>query len=424
KAVLTDRDIIAIPTPVKGDTFVWDAAQPYLSLRISRTGARSWCFIRSNRSGRNVRVKIGSWPEMTTEQARAMAREIIDSWNPETGVNLDRVENKYRRKVATYSTAFQAYVNGHLRVFRKATSVRDAESGFRRFCERFHDVPVGDITSLDVQTWVNWLGDSAGQSTANRQFNVLKACLRWCDIHGIIELKKDPTAGVRLFREQGRQRYVMPHAEMPRLKEALDARPGTSSDAIWMLLLTAQRKSTVLSMEWSEIDFANRLWLMPAEKLKQQRNHVVPLSDLAMDVLTRRFESRETAAFGDYVINTAGSRWVFPSYSGSGHITDIDHAWQKIRGEAGLEDVHLHDLRHTAASMMGITGASAFQIQQALGHSTSRMSERYTHLNTESIRAAIEAAQRLLMPQDNPSSSPDDLALRRTHRKQRLVEEA
>ncbi len=72
---------------------------------------------------------------------------------------------------------------------------------------------------------------------------------------------------------------------------------------------------------------------------------------------------------------------------------NIDYRWRQIRKEAQLGDLHIHDLRHTAASWMGQNGGSAFAIQRMLGHSSSKMTERYTHLNIAAIRNEMEAAQ-------------------------------
>jgi len=105
----------------------------------------------------------------------------------------------------------------------------------------------------------------------------------------------------------------------------------------------------------------------------------VPLNAGALEVLSGlpRLESSE---------------FVFPSHRGGGHYEGTPKVWKRIRAMAGLEDVRLHDLRHSFASVAVSGGASLPIIGALLGHTNSATTQRYAHLHDDPLRAASEAA--------------------------------
>ena len=152
-----------------------------------------------------------------------------------------------------------------------------------------------------------------------------------------------------------------------------------------LALLTGQRKSNVLQMQWSEIDLrkAEESWRIPGRKTKTKRNYVVALTPDAAAILARRIQSKTT----DYV---------FPSESQSSnkpYRASIQHAWARICDRAGFDDLNIHDLRHTAGTWMALNGASAFQIKEALQHANVATSQRYIHMANSDVRSVMAAAQ-------------------------------
>jgi integrase len=83
----------------------------------------------------------------------------------------------------------------------------------------------------------------------------------------------------------------------------------------------------------------------------------------------------------------AGSPYVLPAERGDGHFVGIQKAWQHIRGAAGLDDVRIHDLRHSFASIAVSGGDSLYLVGKVLGHRQSRTTERYAHLMDDPLRA-------------------------------------
>ncbi len=395
KPDLTDALIVNLQSK-ESEYFIWDARRPHLGLRIYPDGRRDWYYVRRIKMRLN-KLKLGTWPRMPVHDARDKAEEIDGAL--EFDIQPGVMRQRLRKETRTYRQAFESYMDGHLRQHTAPRTVADAEMGFQRYCARFHDVPVAQIQSIDVQTWVNETAEEFGAATANKQFTFFKACLNWCLIHDVIKLLRDPTLGVKRFAEYGRERYVKPGDEFDRLMRALRNHPCDSSDAIELLLFTGLRKSNVLAMRWEHVDFANRCLSVPARTTKQRKPLVVPLTEAALNVLNRRSQLQ------------VFTPWVFPERTRqptkTGHIAAVEATWRIVRKEAGLSDMVLHDLRHTVGSTLGMSGASAFMIQRALGHSSSRMTERYTHLAVDPLRDAMEKAQQYLKGQpEQPIPGP------------------
>ena len=82
-----------------------------------------------------------------------------------------------------------------------------------------------------------------------------------------------------------------------------------------------------------------------------------------------------------------GSPYVLPAERGDGHFVGIQKPWQRIRAAAGLDDVRIHDLRHSFASIAVSGGDSLYLVGKVLGHRQSRTTERYAHLKDDPLRA-------------------------------------
>ena len=86
------------------------------------------------------------------------------------------------------------------------------------------------------------------------------------------------------------------------------------------------------------------------------------------------------------------SEWVLPATTGDGHIVGLQRAWETIREWCGLEEVRIHDLRHSFASFAAADGASLYLIGKVLGHTQTRTTEKYAHLNDDPLRAVADRA--------------------------------
>lgn len=137
-----------------------------------------------------------------------------------------------------------------------------------------------------------------------------------------------------------------------------------------LLLSTGARKSEIATCEWDWVDWDSRLIMLPDSKTGAKPLY---LSESAVQVLkTQQIITRDP-----------DSDYVFPGYKRDSHIVNISKPWKLICEEAGLTDVRIHDLRHTAASIAVGQGVALPIIGRLLGHSPTQTTARYAHVDND-----------------------------------------
>jgi integrase len=205
----------------------------------------------------------------------------------------------------------------------------------------------------------------------------------WAVSHELMDT--NPAKGVQVAKTRKLERFLS-DAEASKLLAMLSDRTATGAmnrqhaDVIRLLLFTGARKSEVLGLRWSEVDLLRNRLSIPPERTKcGSHNGIrrIPLGTPARDIL-RKIER--------------SSEYVFPADRNgrSGHMTGIQKTWKQVCDLCGLGNMRLHDLRHSFASFAIANGESIFLISNVLGHSTTRMTERYLHLRDEDVRGLAE----------------------------------
>lgn len=331
------------------------------------------------------RITIGSYPDWSVAAARDRARELkreVDRGNDPMGERHDD------RTAATVHDLWLRYEREHL-PHKAPRAQADDRAMFRDYIlPDLGRLKVKDVRPADIDALHRAIS-MRRKIRANRVVEVLSKAFslatRW-------EWRPDnPCDGVRHNPEEPRSRYLRSD-ELTRLAAALDQHSEqTSADAIRLMLLTGARRGEVLGATWSMFDLEHGIWIKPSAHTKQRREHRVPISAAALDVLCRR-KSIATGAF------------VFPGRNG-GPLTDVKRTWQAVRSEAGLPDVRLHDLRHTYASLLASAGQSLPIIGALLGHTQPQTTARYAHLMDDPLRAATEHVGSLVISMRPPAPS-------------------
>ena len=174
---------------------------------------------------------------------------------------------------------------------------------------------------------------------------------------------------------RGRVRFLSPD-EQERLLQACRAshKPGLYP-LVFLALTTGARRGELLSLRWQAVDLA-RGWLR-LEQTKNKEPRAVPVPTVALELLRQwRQEAAETA---DVFPRTSRTPWPY------------EYAWQKALLKAGLAgSFRFHDLRHTAASHLAMSGASLIEIAEILGHKTLAMVRRYSHFTQAHTQGVVE----------------------------------
>lgn len=184
----------------------------------------------------------------------------------------------------------------------------------------------------------------------------------------------NPVRGRRF--DNARNRYLSVDEAQRILKATEKSRNKQLKSIILLLLFTGARKSELLHAEWKHINLERREWLIPLSKTGKARH--VPLSQAAIDVIEQlpRFEK---------------CPYLVPNPKTKEPYDCIKRAWDTVRDAAGVPDVRIHDLRHSAASFMINAGIDLYAVGRVLGHADHKSTMRYSHLANETLLAAVEA---------------------------------
>jgi len=365
----TKQAIQKLPRPKKGMATYQDLRERGLSLYVTRGGAITF-FVRKRINGRDERVKLGNFPEMTVEQARIAALQTKAAIAGGANPNQERMK---LRKEITFEELFYEYMERYSKPHKKSWEFDDRE--VRKFLSHWFTRKVSSITKQEIGKLHDKLGRENGMYQANRVLERIRAMF-----NKAIEWGWDgtnPSIGIKKFREKSRDRFIQPD-ELPRFHAALaQEKNDTARDYILMSLYTGARKSNVLAMQWDEVNWERGEWRI--EETKNGDPVTLPLVPAAIELLERR--RRMT-----------NSPWVFPNAQGTAHYADPKKAWKRVLNTAGITDLRIHDIRRTLGSYQAITGASLPIIGKSLGHKSQQATAIYSRLNLDPVRESLVRA--------------------------------
>ena len=217
--------------------------------------------------------------------------------------------------------------------------------------------------------------------TCNRPVIFLRYMLNLASDWGIPNLERNPAKKVQLFEETQRQRFLSPF-EMRALINALENDENVqAAKAIELLLLTGARRNEITQARWEHMNLQQKTMLVPLSKSGKPRT--ISLNKAACYLISKLPSRGE-------------SPWLFPSPITGRPCPALYYPWARVRKRAGLTDLRLHDLRHSYASNLVNGGVSLYVVQQLLGHTNPRTTQRYAHLEQETLAKAAEVAAETL----------------------------
>jgi len=225
-------------------------------------------------------------------------------------------------------------------------------------------------------------------ATINRYFASLSGALRYA-CRNLRWINENPCANLLKLKEYPKRRRMLTADEEERLLAACKKSKNPYLYAIVLLAITSgARQGEILHLTWDCIDFDHRLAIIKDSKNGRPRK--VGLVHSVLEELQKIWEAR-----------THSNPLVFASKTAFGKV-DIKKAWQNALAKAGIENFVFHGLRHHFCSIGVELGASGVQLRAQLGHSSSRMTDHYSHLEAEATRFIGEAIEkRILQRKEN-----------------------
>lgn len=370
---LTDQLVKRLQQPTKGATRHWDSYLNGFHVEIRTSGTRTYRYRYRDTSGRQRTVTVGRASELSTSQARKLARDLAARVRLGESPADDRAKARTEAKVRLRDIAAQAL--GPDSDLKTATRHK-YQSQWERFLKpSLGHRPVASIERTEV---ARVLDAVPGTVQRNRVRALLSRLMAHAVRRGHID--HNPVRAVEKGREHSREGFL--GTEQLRTVwascEAEEADP-LGAAAIQLVLLTGCRKGEALAARWADFDLEAGIWSKSPGYTKSRKRHTVYLDGAALDLLMGLCERAQGA-------------YLFPSPCDSSRPRhDIRRIWDRIRRRSGLEvGWRIHDLRHSFASMLAAQGVPATAIQQLLGHSSLAVTQRYMHAHEDALRRAVE----------------------------------
>ena len=236
-------------------------------------------------------------------------------------------------------------------------------------------------------------------STCNRLLARLKAVLSYATDLEVEGFEKNPARGYKQYKEPSHKDRFLAREEADALLVSVQQSESPFLQCIIpFLLLTGCRKGEGLKARWEHIDWQARRWFIPLTKTGKPRH--VPLSEGVIRVLQWTRARHEVLGIV--------SGWIFPNPQTMKPYTSIYYPWHNARKRVGLEDVRIHDLRHSFASALVNRGMTLYDVKEVLGHANIATTQRYAHLSQERLREAVAQADEHYQVQLKSLPAPEE----------------
>jgi len=316
-----------------------------------------------------------------------------------TKFQAEQAETKVRDQVfqGTYGTSqlgiqdFCEFVSEMYLPWAKANkrTWRNDEIITNQWTEIFRGKMLREVSPLAIEKWkrdraqsITRRGTIRSPASVNMELAVLSRIFALA-----VELEQaasNPCRKVRKLRVDNQRNRYLSEDEETRLMAQLKGRRRHLYPLVVLALGTGMRRGELLNLSWRQVDFLRGV--IHVVNTKSARDRIIPMSQRVREVL---IEQRETQK-GDLVF---ASRRIAKRRAGEG-LVDVKKAFTVACSEASIEDFHFHDLRHTFATRLGDAGCNVTTIARLLGHSNIQMSMRYTHASDDTLRNAVEYAQK------------------------------
>jgi integrase len=371
---ITKRSVDALrPAPDESEVILWDSEIAGFGLRVQRGGTKTYVLKYRAGNGRGApsrKLTIGKHGSpWAPEQARAEARRLLGLVAHGKDPAAAKAEAKAAPTVAELARRFLAE---HAEAKRKASTTTE----YRRLLDRIILPSLGkrkvaDIKRADITRLHH--ANRAAPYQANRTLAALSKMMNLAERWGLRPDGTNPCRHIERYAEKKRERFLSPE-ELARLGDALAQYDGAPycAAAIKLLVFTGARLGEVLGLQWQWIDFDRGEARLPDSKTGAKTLHLPPPALAVLAELPR----------------VAGNPHVIVGGVAGAALVNLEKPWRAIRKKAGLEDVRIHDLRHSFASIAASGGMGLPIIGKMLGHTQAQTTQRYAHLASDPVKAA------------------------------------
>jgi integrase len=318
------------------DKIFFDEDIAGFGIRIRTSGSRSWVF-QYKLGGKTRRLVLGAVSAVKAAKAREVAAEL----HARVKLGHDPASEK-RERVWRSRDTFDLLVEKFLAQYRRRPKTTyEVTRHLRQYAAPLHSMAVDAIALRNVADLLTRIDRDSGPALSNRVRSSLSACFTWGMREGLAS--HNPVLNSNKRGESARDR-VLSNDEIRRIWNA--AGDDAYGVVIRLLILTGQRRSEISDLRWPEIDFAKGEVTLPAERTKNKRPHIVPLSDTARALLDRLPHS------GDKVLKSL----------------NFSACKKQLDQRSGVAGWVVHDIRRSVATGMADLGIQPHVVEAVLNH--------------------------------------------------------
>jgi integrase len=382
-----------------------------LYLVVQPSGAKSWA-VRYRVNGKSRKHTLGSYPSIGLAAARDLARASIGSIAKGADPSAEKRKQREAAKeaAATVDDLVENVVEDFIRLYaeKKTRDWRETARILRKdVAAPWRGRRLPEIEKKHVVKLLDAVVERGAPVGANRVFAQLRKMCAWAVSRGILTVS--PCEGVEAPSPEVERDRVLSPEELSLLWRAAEQLPKPYGATMRTLMLTGARRDEVAGMVWKEIDLAEETWTLPAARSKNRREHVVPLSAPAKDILSAQ-------------PRIEGSPFVFGGgrapLSNFGKAKDrLDAAITTLNDGEAIPHWTIHDIRRSVATQLAELKVAPHVIEAVLNHKSgvirgvAAVYNRYSYADEK--RAALDAWARRLDAIVNPASASNVVELAR-----------
>ena len=321
--------------------WLWDEKVCGFGVRKQKRG--TFYYVRVRHNGQQVMRSIGRHGSpWTPDTARAKALELLGQ--------LASGADPFTQPLVA-SGGFGAEINRYLlrrEGSLKPRSFNAVERHLRQYSAPLHKLPLAEIDRRTIAVLLGQIETASGPIARNRLRSSLSSFFAWAIQEGLNEV--NPVQGTGKSDEENSRDRVLTQDEIKALWRNLGE--DKFGDIVRLLLLTGQRRGEISALAWSEVDLAKGTIILPPARTKNNRQHELPLSRQALAIIER--QPRRNS-----------SEFLFSDKQG---YKDWDTGKTKLDERIRIAPWRLHDLRRTAATMLGELGVQPHHIEAILNH--------------------------------------------------------
>jgi len=400
--LFTDKSIKHL-VPGEKRRVVWAKGLPGLGVRVTPKGTKSFVY-KYDVDGQDRWLTIGQYPKVSLAEAFQKYGDALEKVEAGEDPAGDKVKaNAAHRGAPTVVQLAEDYIEKYAKA-RKRSWQEDQRILAHDVLPAWKNRKASKITRRDVIALLDGIVARGAPVQANRTLAVIRRMFNFAIDRDIIG--SSPCYRVKPpSKERSKDRYLTLD-EVKLFWTRLDAAPldnGTKR-ALKLLILTLQRLSEVIGLRTAELDLRARTWIIPAERTKNGRAQLVPLSSAAMAILTAQLEE------------AGESGAVFPGKTGGAHLTNaaVSRAVARNLDHFGISKFTPHDLRRTGSTQLAAFRVPRFDRDRVLNHTDMTIGAVYDVYEYQDEKRAVLDMWADIIMRSAESKDPVDVQSLRT----------